>query len=103
MDGRLDFTWEREWRIKKDSVPVRPDLVKLVFSSLVWIDRFIEEHEKEYHGVDIEDDCEECYCTREVTIMNFTDFLNNEECENLIGTCPNPDKFPWILINMNEK
>ena len=53
--------------------------------------------------MDIDDECEECFCTREATILNFTDFLNNEECENLIGTCPNPDKFPWVLINMNEK
>ncbi len=103
MEGRLDFTWEREWRIKTDSVPVEPNLVKLVFPSLKWINRFIEEHEKEYHEIDLEDDCEECFCTREATIFNFTDFLNKEKCENLIGTCPNPDKFPWILINMNEK
>jgi hypothetical protein len=103
MDGKLDFTWEREWRIKTDTVPVRTDLVKLVFPNIEWINRFIEEHEKEYHGMDINDECEECFCTREATILNFTDFLNNEECENLIGTCPNPDKFPWILINMNEK
>jgi hypothetical protein len=102
-EGRLDFTWEREWRIKKDAITVRSDLVKLVFPNLIWINRFIEEHEKEYHGMDIEDECKECFCTREATIINFTDFLNNEECENLIGTCPNPVKFPWILINMNEK
>lgn len=101
--GRLDFTWEREWRIKENKISVNPNLVKLVFPNLMWINRFIEEHEKEYHGIDIEDDCTECFCTREATILNFTDFLNNEKCENLIGNCPEPDKFPWILINMNEK
>lgn len=103
LEGKLDFTWEREWRIKKEKVPVNPELVKLVFPNIDWINRFIEEHEKEEHGMEIDDDCQECFCKREATILNFTDFLNTEQCENLIGTCPNPDKFPWILINMNEK
>ena len=103
LKGRLDFTWEREWRIQSDSVPVSPDLVKLVFPNIYWINRFIEEHEKEYHNIKNEDNCEECFCTREATILNFTDFLNNEQCENLIGTCPDPEMFPWVLINMNEK
>lgn len=102
-NGELDFTWEREWRIKAETIPVRPDTAKLVFPNLDWIHRFIDEHEKEHHGLDIDDDCEECFCKREATIINFTDFLNNEECENLVGTCPDPEKFPWILINMNEK
>ena len=101
--GKLDFSWEREWRIKKDKIPLNPNTAKLVFPNKEWIDRFISEHEKEYHGVHVDDDCEECYCTREATIINFTDFLNEENCENLIGTCPDPEKFPWVLINMNEK
>lgn len=102
-DGLLDFSWEREWRIKAKSISVRPDIAKLVFPSKEWINRFIMEHEKEYHGIDLEVDCKECYCTREATIFNFTDFLNEEQCESLSGTCPNPDKFPWILINMNKE
>lgn len=102
-DGQMDFTWEREWRIHLDRIPVKPDVTKLVFPNLNWIYRFIEEHEKEYHGLEEGDDCEECYCTRDVTIINFKDFLDDENCEKLIGTCPDPKKFPWILINMNEK
>ncbi len=101
-EGKLDFTWEREWRIR-NKISVDPKYAKLVFPSKKWINRFIEEHEKEFHSLDLEEDCEECFCTREATILNFTDFLNNEKCENLMGSCPNPDKFPWILINMNEK
>lgn len=100
-DGRRDFTWEREWRIKADSIQIEPNSVKLVFPNEEYINRFITEHEKEFHRPD--DDCEECFCTRDATIFKFTDFLNEENCEALIGTCPNPDKFPWILIDMNEK
>lgn len=103
QNGNLDFSWEREWRIKKDKISVNSNDAKLVFPNREWIDRFISEHEKEYHGLHIDDDCEECYCTREATILNFTDFLNEEKCEYLSGTCPDPHKFPWILINMNEE
>ena len=98
LDGRNDFTWEREWRIKSDKIPVKPQFAKLVFPNRTWIDRFIYEHELEFHG-----DCEDCMCTREATIINFTDFVKAENCENISGTCPDPEKFPWILINMNEK
>lgn len=98
LDGRLDFTWEREWRIKADEIPVEPEFAKLVFPNRKWIDRFIYDHELEFHG-----DCEECMCTREAEIINIRDFVNAEDCENISGTCPDPQKFPWILINMNEK
>lgn len=101
-DGKLDFTWEREWRIKKAEIEFDCQNVKLVFPNKNWIDRFVEEHEKEYHGMEIDNDCDECFCTREVTIINFTDFLTAENCETLIGTCPDPDNFPWVMINMNE-
>ncbi|HLF64181.1 MAG TPA: hypothetical protein VI603_10525 [Saprospiraceae bacterium] len=102
LDGDLDFTWEREWRIRTDNIIIDPNEAKLVFPNIDWINRFIDEHERDFHGVDIDDDCEECYCTREATILNFTDFLQEGQCEYLTGTCPDPSKFPWILINMNE-
>lgn len=98
----LDFTWEREWRIRKSNIPIKNDLTKLVFPNRKWIDRFIEDHEKKYH-TGIDDDCEECFCKRDATIIKYSDFLNPEKYENLSGTCPNPNKFPWVLINMNEK
>lgn len=97
-NGRTDFSWEREWRINKKHIPVKPEITKLVFPNKIWIKRFIYEHELEYH-----DNCESCMCTRDVTIINFTDFINSENSEELSGSCPDPDKFPWILINMNEK
>ncbi len=102
MDGKLDFTWEREWRINTQKIQINPSEAKLVFPNLNWIERFIEEHEKEYHSLSTEVDCLECFCTRQATILNFTDFLKDEQCESLSGTCPDPTKFPWILINMNE-
>lgn len=34
MNGRLDFSWEREWRIKSEKIPVRPESAKLVFPNI---------------------------------------------------------------------
>ena len=102
LDGKLDFTWEREWRIKEDRIQIQPTEAKIVFPNIEWINRFIDEHERDYHNIALDSECEECYCTRDATILNFTDFLKDEQCENLSGSCPNPAKFPWILINMNE-
>lgn len=103
LDGKHDFTWEREWRIKTNSIQIDPKESKIVFPNIYWINRFIDEHEKEFHGLSPNDDCKSCYCTREATILNFTDFLKEEQCESLTGTCPDQAKFPWILINMNAK
>ncbi len=91
-----DFTWEREWRVNSNEISFTPENVKLVFPNKWWIDRFVKDHELELHN-----NCEECYCERDLTIYNFEDFIEN--CEILSGTCPNPEKFPWIMINMNEK
>ncbi|MFV7233894.1 hypothetical protein [Flavobacterium sp. ZB4R12] len=102
-EGRSDFTWEREWRIKNDCIKLDNEKVKLVFPNMGWINRFITEHEKEYHNLSLDDDCEKCYCTRDATILKIKDILEDESCEISSGTCTNPDKFPWILIDMNEK
>ena len=99
-NGTNDFTWEREWRIKKASIDFTSENVKLVLPNQVWIDRFIEEHEMKYHNLQEDDDCEECHCTREATVYNFKDFLEN--CETLGGSCPDPEKFPWIMIDMGD-
>lgn len=102
-NGKLDFTWEREWRIKTDYVELDNEKVKLVFPNMDWINRFITEHEKEYHNLSLDSDCQECYCTRDVTILKIKDILEDESCVIATGNCVNPDNFPWVLIDMNEK
>ncbi|MCB9324017.1 MAG: hypothetical protein H6571_09815 [Lewinellaceae bacterium] len=102
LDGRLDFSWEREWRIKKEDLILDPNNVKLVFPNFQWVDRFIKDHEKDYHTNE-DGYCKECFCTRKATVLNYSDFMSREKCENLSGTCPDPDMFPWVLINLNEK
>lgn len=100
-DGKADFTWEREWRIKNDCVKLDNKKVKLIFPNMKWINQFITEHEKEYHNLSLDNDCEECFCKRDATIYTYQEFIEN--CEILSGDCTNQDKFPWILISLEEE
>ncbi len=102
-DGKSDFTWEREWRIKSQKLTFENSEVKLLFPNITWINRFILEHDIEYHRSGINANCDACFCTREAKIYNFVDLVKPETCEFISGTCPDNSKFPWILINMNEK
>ncbi len=106
LGGKLDFTWEREWRIvstkeNKGFLQFTPNDAKLVFPNRQWIDHFIMEHESRYHNSP-EDDSS-CNCERRATVYNFTDFMNEEKCETIVGSCPDPSQFPWELINMNQE
>lgn len=101
-DGRNDFSWEREWRIKAESANFRPGRCNLILPNRFWIDRFIEDHERRHHEEGVHADCEPCFCKRNATIIKYTDYLNNEECEKFSGDCPTPDEFPWTLIDMNQ-
>ena len=65
-DKRIDFTWEREWRLKTYKLKLDPNEVKLVLPNKEWIDKFIKDHEEDFHG----SDCPECYCTS----CRFVDF-----------------------------
>ena len=40
----VDFTWEREWRIRTDWLPFGPGEVTLVCPTRAWIDRLIDPH-----------------------------------------------------------
>lgn len=93
-----DWTWEREWRLNGVRLILDPNHVKLVFPNMYWIDRFMDDHEKQLHG-----ECQECKCKKEATIFNYSDYHNSVKSETIKGTCPVPTKFPWILINMNQK
>jgi len=43
----IDFTWEREWRIKCDSLPIDPSYAGIVVPDENWAQRMIDEHEAE--------------------------------------------------------
>lgn len=99
FDKQIDFTWEREWRIKTNSFNFNENDVKLIFPNMKWIERFIKEHEEEYHK-SLDNDCEECFCTRNALIYTYDEFI--EKCETISGDCLTQDHFPWILISLED-
>jgi hypothetical protein len=42
----IDFTWEREWRIRTDELPLDPSVATIVIPSRQWEDYFIFKHSK---------------------------------------------------------
>lgn len=47
-EGRetIDFTWEREWRIRVESLEVSPNVASVVVPNSEWAQRLIREHEE---------------------------------------------------------
>ena len=46
-DKNIDFTWEREWRIKTDVLSLEPQKTTLIVPSRSWADQLIERHMEE--------------------------------------------------------
>jgi hypothetical protein len=45
-DPRIDFSWEREWRIKIDVLPLPPGNAHVLVPSQSWITELIAQHER---------------------------------------------------------
>lgn len=43
--NNVDFTWEREWRILTDELPLDPDVATIVVPNRDWERRILEQHE----------------------------------------------------------
>lgn len=41
---RVDFTWEREWRIRSDTLPISPSVAQVVVPDSSWAHRIASEH-----------------------------------------------------------
>ena len=41
---KIDFTWEREWRLKTDDYLFEPNNTQIIVPDSTWTDRLIEEH-----------------------------------------------------------
>ena len=96
--GYRDFSWEREWRIKPDNdeFKINRDKVKLIFPSDDWAKKFRDDHD-EFHR---DGKCN-CKCIREAKLIEYDRYHSREQYGELKGTCPNPAKFPWVLLSMN--
>jgi len=93
-----DYTWEREWRIQPENneLILDPKKVKLIFPSDEWAEKFRNDHDQ-FHT---QDECD-CQCTREAEFIEYDRYHSKEEHGQLSGTCPIPEKFPWVLLSMN--
>jgi hypothetical protein len=88
---KIDFTWEREWRLKRDYITISPEFTKLVLPNRLWIDKFVNDYEEETN--------DSCACIRNTKIIRYSDFV--KEMENQVdGSCESDDLFPWTMIDM---
>ena len=46
-ESRIDFTWEREWRIKCDELQILPNEAAIVVPSDDWANALVHDHERE--------------------------------------------------------
>lgn len=49
-DPPFDFSWEREWRIKTDELPLPPEEITIILPSEDWAERLLDEHFYNEHG-----------------------------------------------------
>jgi hypothetical protein len=45
--GAVDFTWEREWRVRRDHLEFGPSVAAVVVPNQEWAERLVGEHEGE--------------------------------------------------------
>jgi hypothetical protein len=45
--GQVDFTWEREWRVRCDELPLEPNEIGVIVPSREWAERLQERHDEE--------------------------------------------------------
>jgi hypothetical protein len=43
----IDFSWEREWRIHTDSLPINPKVARIVVPNEEWFQRLRDRHDRE--------------------------------------------------------
>ena len=43
--GKIDFTWQREWRVQCDNLPISTEIAAVLLPSQEWVDLFIKDHD----------------------------------------------------------
>ena len=71
----IDFTWEREWRIKCDYLDIDPSYSGIIVPDSRWLQRMIAEHEEEQHFL----------------VLEYSSVLD----EDLAQQCR--EEFPWRI------
>jgi hypothetical protein len=45
--AQADFTWEREWRIRCEELPIDQEIAKIIVPDTAWASRLAQEHDRE--------------------------------------------------------
>jgi hypothetical protein len=90
-DKSIDFTWEREWRIK-ENLKFDKKNVNLVFPNQDWINRFI----KDYESFLLPD----CVCEKTTTILKLGTLFEPIIKETIKHKCVDIADFPYTLIDL---
>lgn len=76
----VDFTWEREWRLKTDAYQFTPSSTQLIVPSSEWANRLIEEHADE----------------QQWQTIKYSEVMEQE----LAVQYEKP--FPWVVVELNN-
>lgn len=78
-DPPIDFTWEREWRIKTNELHINPSDFSIIMPNADWIERLILEHE----------------ANQDWKIQMYRMILEDEIAEQY------RDEFSWVIVPLN--
>ena len=76
----IDFTWEREWRLKTMGYNFKPINTQIIVPDSTWIQRLIEEHNDE----------QQWQTLQYSQIMDYLIAIQYEE------------PFPWVIVELNS-
>jgi len=79
IDKPIDFTWEREWRIKCDALTFDPSSAVIVVQDENWVQRMISEHETE----------------QDFMVLQYSEILDDEIIAELYR-----EPFPWRISRL---
>jgi len=91
----IDHTFEREWRLKKGKLILKPEHVTLIFPTSGWLSKFEDDHYEEQHM-----EHQECQCNRESMIIQYSMLFDRLQAEQIVESCPEPEQLPWKMTSL---
>lgn len=79
-DRFVDFTWEREWRLKTDALPFDPSYAGLVVPDAGWRNRMLADHNLD----------------QDWRVLAYSQIMESSLAEQL------RDPFPWALTSLRD-
>lgn len=76
----VDFTWEREWRLKTEAYEFSPSNTRIIVPSASWSQRLIEEHEDE----------------QQWQTLQYSQIMDEDLAVQY------EESFPWVVVELNN-